>query len=61
MQNIDLKKKKRTIQAPVAQASNLSYLGGKDQKDCGSKPAWANSSRDPTSKIPNTKRAGVVA
>jgi hypothetical protein len=27
----------------------------------GSKPAWANSSQDPISKIPNTKRASGVA
>jgi hypothetical protein len=26
-----------------------------DQEDCSSKPAQANSSRDPLSKIPNTK------
>jgi hypothetical protein len=24
---------------PVAHASNPSYLGGRDQEDCGSKPA----------------------
>jgi hypothetical protein len=42
--------------APVAYACNPSYSGGRDQEDCGSKPAWANSSQDPTSKIPITKR-----
>jgi hypothetical protein len=30
--------------APVAHAYNPSYLGGRDQEGCGSKPAWANSS-----------------
>jgi hypothetical protein len=32
------------------------YLGGRDQEDQGSKPAWANSSLDSISKIPNTKK-----
>jgi hypothetical protein len=36
------------------------YSGGKDQEDHGSKSTWANSSRDPISKIPNTKMAGGV-
>jgi hypothetical protein len=34
------------------------YLGGRDQKDHGSKPAWANSLRDPTWKNPSQKMAG---
>jgi hypothetical protein len=34
-------------QEPVAYAYNPSYAGGRDQEDCGSKPAWANSSQDP--------------
>jgi hypothetical protein len=34
----------------VAHACNPSYLGGRDQKDHGSKPAQANSSQDPISK-----------
>jgi hypothetical protein len=42
-------------QAPVAHGCNPSYSGGRDQKDHGSKPAWANSSRDPISKIFKTK------
>jgi hypothetical protein len=45
----------------VAHICNPSYSGSRDQEDCGSKPARANSSRDPISKIPNTKRAGGVA
>jgi hypothetical protein len=35
---------------------NPSYSGGRDQEDHGLKPALANSSRDPISKIPNTVR-----
>jgi hypothetical protein len=45
----------------VAHACNLSYSGGSDQEDHGSKPAQANSSRDPISKTPITKRAVGVA
>jgi hypothetical protein len=39
----------------VAHAYNPSYSGGRGQEDCGSKPAWANSSRDPILKKPFTK------
>jgi hypothetical protein len=45
----------------VAHACNPSYSGGRNQQDCGSKPARANSSRDAISKLPNTIRAGGVA
>jgi hypothetical protein len=45
----------------VAQACNSSYSGARDQEDHGSKPAQANSSPDPISKIPNTKKTGGVA
>jgi hypothetical protein len=45
----------------VTYTCNPSYLGGRDQEDCSSKLAQANSSQDPISKIPNTKRAGGVA
>jgi hypothetical protein len=45
----------------VAHTCNPSYSGGRDQEDCGSKSAWANSSRDPISKIPIIKRVGGVA
>jgi hypothetical protein len=41
---------------PVAHACNPSYSGGRDQKDQDSKPAWANSLKDPISEIPNTKK-----
>jgi hypothetical protein len=37
---------------------NPSSSGGRDQEDRGSKPDWANSSRDPISKNPSQKRAG---
>jgi hypothetical protein len=46
---------------PVAHTCNPSFSGGRDQEDLGSKPAGANSSQDPISKIPNTKGAGGVA
>jgi hypothetical protein len=39
----------------VAHAYNPSYSGGRGQEDCGSKPAWENSSRDPIFKKPFTK------
>jgi hypothetical protein len=35
---------------------NPSYIGGRDQEDCCSKPAWANSSGDPILKISNAKK-----
>jgi hypothetical protein len=44
-------------QVPVAHACNPSYSGGRDQKDQGSKPAWANSSRDLISKNPSQKKS----
>jgi hypothetical protein len=43
-------------QAVVAHACNLSYSGGSDQEDHGLKPAQANSSQDPISKKPTTKK-----
>jgi hypothetical protein len=55
------RKKELFSRAPVAHACNPSYSGGRDQEDCGLKPTWASSSRDPISKIPITKRAGGVA
>jgi hypothetical protein len=42
-------------QAPLAHACNPSYSGGRDQEDCGSKPAWANSSARPYLKKSFTK------
>jgi hypothetical protein len=45
----------------MAHVCNPGYSGGRDQEDCGSKPAQANSLRDPISKNPLRKRAGGVA
>jgi hypothetical protein len=42
--------------APMAQACNPSYSGSRDEEDRGLKPAPANSSRDPISKKPTTKK-----
>jgi hypothetical protein len=42
-------------QEPVAHACNVSYLGGRHWKDHGSRPAQANSSEDPISKIAREK------
>jgi hypothetical protein len=42
-------------------ACNPSYSGGRDQKNRGSKPAWANSSQDSVSKNRSQKRAGGTA
>jgi hypothetical protein len=39
--------KKSHSWAPVAQNCTPNYSGGRDQEDCDSKPAWANSLRDP--------------
>jgi hypothetical protein len=55
------------VPVPVAHAYDPSYLGGRDQEDCGLKPAWANSSQDSISKNPSQNkqteqnRAGGVA
>jgi hypothetical protein len=48
--------KKIKSQAPVAHACNPSYSGDRDQEDCGSRPAWAKSLRDPILEIPITKK-----
>jgi hypothetical protein len=40
----------KSRQVLVAHTCNLSYPGSRDQEDGGSKPTWANSSRDPISK-----------
>jgi hypothetical protein len=37
------------------------FSGGRDREDCDLKLAQANSSRDPISKTPITKRGGRVA
>jgi hypothetical protein len=46
-------------QVPVAHACNPSCSGSKDQEDDGLMPAGANSSQDPISKTPITKK-GLV-
>jgi hypothetical protein len=51
-----LKQEELRSQVPVAHTCNPSYSGSTDQEDHGSKPAQANSLRDPISKIPNTKQ-----
>jgi hypothetical protein len=40
----------------VADAYNPSYSRGRGQEACCLKPPWENSSQDPVSKIPITKR-----
>jgi hypothetical protein len=50
--------KRQFFQVLVAHACNPSYSEGRDQKDCDSKPARANSSRHPIpKKNPSQKRA----
>jgi hypothetical protein len=45
----------------VTQSCNPSYSGGRDQEDCGSKLAWANSSLRPyLGKTLHRKRVGGV-
>jgi hypothetical protein len=44
---------------PVAHTCNPRDSGDRDQEDCGSKPAQANSLRDSISKTPVTKK-GLV-
>jgi hypothetical protein len=57
-------RKEQPSRTLVVHACNPSYSGSRDQEDCGLKPARANSSRDPTLKIPITKkkkgRGGLV-
>jgi hypothetical protein len=53
------KMEKNVQELLVAHACNPSYSGGRDQEDCSSKPACANSLRDPILK--NTQhRTGLV-
>jgi hypothetical protein len=40
----------------MTHAYNPSYLGGRDQEDCDSKPTWAKSQQDPIS----INKLGVV-
>jgi hypothetical protein len=43
---------------PVAYTCNPRYSGGRDQEDCGSKSAQANSLRDPILKNPFPRKKG---
>jgi hypothetical protein len=45
----------------VAHACNPSYSGGRDKKDCGSKPAWQIVLVTLSQKNPSQKRTGGVA
>jgi hypothetical protein len=47
--------KEKGSQALMAHACNPSYSGGRDQDDQGSKPAQANSLKDPIAKNPSQK------
>jgi hypothetical protein len=40
----------------VAHACVLSYSGGRDQEDRGTKTVWANGAHDPILKIPVTNQ-----
>jgi hypothetical protein len=59
--NLNLEPDNKNLRlGPLTQACNPSYSGGRDQEDCGSRPAWANSSQNPISEISNThKKAGL--
>jgi hypothetical protein len=57
----DLLKSGHPGQVLEAHAYNPSYSGGRDQEDKSSKPAHANSSRDPISIKPITNRIDGVA
>jgi hypothetical protein len=48
-------------QVLVAHACNSNYPGGRNEEDCGSKPAWANSLRDPILKKSITKKGWCSA
>jgi hypothetical protein len=50
-------KMERWSWAPMVHVFNPSYSGGRDQKNHGSKSAQGNSSWDPTSKKPITKKS----
>jgi hypothetical protein len=48
-------------QVPVADTCNPNNSGGRDQEDCSSKPAWANSSMRPYQKKKPFKKKGSGA
>jgi hypothetical protein len=45
----------------VTHACNPAYSRGRDQEDCSTQSAWANSLRNSISKKPLTKKAGGMA
>jgi hypothetical protein len=45
----------------VAHTCNLSYSGGRDQEDCGSKPTWQAVHKILSLKYATQNRAGGVA
>jgi hypothetical protein len=47
-------------QVLVAHTYNLSYSGGRDQEDCGSKPSWAKNPMRPYLKKTLHKKIGQV-
>jgi hypothetical protein len=51
----------RTSAGPWWHACNPSYLGGREREDRGSRPAQANGSQDPISKITRAQWTGGVA
>jgi hypothetical protein len=57
--NQGVKKKKRMNWMLVTHSRHPSDSGGRDQEDCGSKPAWTNSSQD-TILIKTHHRKGLV-
>jgi hypothetical protein len=55
---MNIKFKRVSSWASAAHVYNPSYLGGRNQEHHSSKPAKANSSKDPISKKPITKKKG---
>jgi hypothetical protein len=49
------------IKCAVVLACNSAYSGGRYQEDRGSKPAQANKSQDPISKLPKRRNVAGVA
>jgi hypothetical protein len=47
---------KKILLGTVAHSYVSSYSGGRDQREAGLRPTWANSSRQPILKILNTKK-----
>jgi hypothetical protein len=56
MAHLTLRRSQEPGWAPMAHTYNPGYSGCTEQEDHGSKPAQANSSRDPISKNPTHKK-----